>query len=241
MNRVVLFEHDRISSHEFKIDDKFRVDHITHHLGAKTGDSLKVTVIGQGLSQAQLISQSSGCLTLELIEDYKRPGQIDLSLVVATSRPPTMKKIIEHGTTLGVKHFHFFTASLSQKSYLQSKVLEKPKLLELATLGIAQSGRLWQLPSFEFSDSLDDALKKNSNAQKYLLSLRGTETLLNKKPDRNKAMAFFIGPERGWTQNEENYLIENKAEPVLLSQHTLRVETAAFALLSQIELLSLSC
>jgi len=241
MNRIVLFEQDQINKKTFVIKDEFRTHHITQHLGSQIGDTLKASVINQGLVQLKLISKGDNRLTLEIIDNFETPCHPDLSLIVATSRPPTMKKIVEHGTTLGVKHFHFFTAALSEKSYLQSKVLEKPKLLELATLGIAQSGRLWQLPSFEFYDSLDDALKKNSNAQKYLLSLGGTETLLSKKPDMNKAMAFFIGPERGWTQNEENYLIENKVEAILLSQHILRVETAAFALLSQIELLSLSC
>ncbi len=242
MNRVVLFEQDRISNDQFIIRDEARLKHLTSHLKISTGDLLRAAIIGHGLASVAVHSLNNKEVILKVTDDFQRPCHNDISLIVATSRPPTMKKVIEHGTTLGVKHFHFFSAALSEKSYLQSKVLEESKLNELATLGLSQSGQLWQMPTFEFSKNLKQALEKQNqnSSQNYLLSLRGERTLLNSRPDFNAPCAFFIGPERGWTNQEEDYLIENKVVPILLSQHILRVETAAFALLSQMELLQLS-
>ncbi len=242
MNRVVLFEQDQINNDQFLLQDRIKVEHLLSHLKIKVGDQLKATIINHGLVQVRVTSIQGHQITLEKESSYERPNHPNLALVIATSRPPTMKKVIEHGTTLGVKSFHFFTAELSEKSYLKSKVLEEEKLQELASLGVSQSGCLWEMPRFKFSQNLTQALQsqEEESSKLYLLSLKGKQTLLEQNPSFKESLAFFIGPERGWTQKEEKYLIENKVNPLLLSKHILRVETAAFALLSQMELLQLS-
>jgi 16S rRNA (uracil1498-N3)-methyltransferase len=239
LNRVVLFDHDKINSFTFSLKDKKRIGHLLDHLKVQKGDQLKATVINSGLTTVEVLNLSAEEINFKVIADYQSPQNRTLTLYVATSRPPTMKKVIEHGTTLGVSHFHFFTARLSEKSYLKSKVLDKENLNELATLGIAQSGNLWKIPTFEFSTSLAHATQEIAPPY-YTLSLNEGSTLLQSGPNFKDHLKFFIGPERGWTKDEEQFLKDKGSQPIVLSKHILRVETAAFALLSQLELLEIS-
>ncbi len=241
MNRVVLFEQDRIDNSNFSIKDRERLDHIHGHIKAKKGDSLKATFVNHGLFESKVIEINQQEIILGHSSDiaFTTPKLPDISLIVATSRPPTIKKVVEHGTTLGVKHFHFFTAQLSEKSYLQSKVLQEEKLKELALLGLSQSGKVWEMPTFSFSDQLKKAHALVEGIS-YILSLTQGKTLIHSQIDFQSKLNFFIGPERGWTKSEEEFLLENNTLPISLSEHILRVETAAFALLSQLEMIRLS-
>ena len=42
-----------------------------------------------------------------------------------------------------------------------------------------------------------------------------------------KEILFIVGPEGGFTKEEESFLIENSYKPVSLGKRVLRVETAA--------------
>ena len=240
MNRVVLFEHDQFNSQLYSLRDIQRVEHLINHVRVSKGDELKVTIINKGLTKAKVQKVSGDEIILEVDNQLDTPHFPEVALIVATSRPPTLKKVIEHATTLGVSHFHFFTAKLSEKSYLKSKVLERSKLEELATLGIAQSGQVWKFPTFTFSNNLEEVIE-TVEGQNYILSLRQGKTLVQYNMDTTNRSNFFIGPERGWTQQEEELLLQHQVQPVILSRHILRVETACFALLSQLEMLQLNC
>ncbi|MBC99090.1 MAG: hypothetical protein CME63_15220 [Halobacteriovoraceae bacterium] len=239
MNRVVLFEQDRINSDRYALLDNFRREHLIQHLKIKKGDQLKVSVLGRGLGLAEIEEIQPERIQLKLLCPLEAPLLPEIHLYVATSRPPTMKKIVEHGTTLGVTHFHFFTAQLSQKSYLDSKVLLEENLNQLASLGISQSGKIWNAPQFFKYKDLFEA-KDQIQGKHFLLSVKNGPSLLQAKPNFQGPLHFWIGPERGWTNQEEEILIKANIQAISLSQHILRVETAAFALLSQLEMLQLN-
>lgn len=241
MNRVVLNEQDpylKKKGNCYILKDPEVLAHLMGHLLIKAGDSLKVLVLGQGLGTAKVLKTSPEEVSLEVeIEGLGEPQNIHL--LVAASRPPTVKKVIEHGTSFGVKSFSFFKAELSEKSYLTSKVFEPENLNDLLNKGLAQGSSFSHLPTVNRYQSLNEAIK-NCEEQRFLLSLNGKNTFEQCSLDTKKPITLAIGPERGWTKKEEDLLKENSFQPVVIGKSILRVEIATFSALGQLAMLSIN-
>ncbi len=130
-------------------------------------------------------------------------------------------------TELGVTHIVPLVSSRTVRTFLDRTRLEKI-LIE----GAEQSSRNTiplLLPShtlFDIVSSLDHLGIKAANS--FVLSLLGTSTnsYLGSK-ESNSDLAFIVGPEGGWTAEEENFFVENKVTALRVSPLTLRAETAA--------------
>jgi RsmE family RNA methyltransferase len=161
------------------------------------------------------------------------PPKIDL--LIGISRPPTMKKIFEHGTTFGVSQFSIFKADLSDKSYLQSPVLSENQFTSLSKLGLSQGAKYDQLPTLIKTDLsfYDD---QNANIQKFFLDPYAENFIDPKELDLDKKIIFAIGPERGFTKNEVELLKKKSFIGVKIASSVLRVEHAVYTVLAQMEL-----
>jgi 16S rRNA (uracil1498-N3)-methyltransferase len=98
--------------------------------------------------------------------------------------------------------------------------------------GSEQSGRATVpllLPEIHLGDivsSLSSLAVPKENA--YALSLFGvsSKTLFETK-EVGASLAFFVGPEGGWSEEEESFFVKEGIERISVSSHTLRAETAA--------------
>ncbi|MCP4914265.1 MAG: 16S rRNA (uracil(1498)-N(3))-methyltransferase [Oligoflexia bacterium] len=236
MNRIILLPAEQLesdhSSMQFKIERKEDIAHIQNHLKAKVGDELKVTVINHGVGLAKISAMNLESITFE-VTSLSKNKELPLHIISGLSRPPTMKKVIEHGISLGVKKITFFQAQLSEKSYADSKIFEEEKLQELILAGLAQEARTHTLPVVEVVSSLKDLDFKKSPT-KLLLSLDDKAPLLTTALNFDEEICIAIGPERGWTQSEEEFLINDGFQPTKISTNVLRVEIALFSFLGQI-------
>jgi len=238
MNSICFFDHEISDQSIIEFKDSRRIDHLNIHLKAKPDDQIKITILNNGIYQAKVLEISSSRVCLKIEE--KLPA-LDgrFNLAVGLSRPQTIKKVLEHATTFGVKSFYLFKAQLSEKSYLQSKIYENKKYLEFIIDGLAQSKTYYRIPDFCLSKYFD--LKQFIDFEnKYFLSLNSTETFSTQKHTRLENPLIAIGPERGWTKEEEQKLIKNGFHPIGISRSTLRVEHAVFSALAQLEMISLS-
>ena len=243
LNRVVLNEQDPSLKREhslFTLKDSQVLDHLNGHLMVKTGDTLKVLVINEGLGKGKVINISPEEVTLDVTIDS--PGlKPNVHLIVGASRPPTLKKVLEHGTSFGVSSFSFFKAELSEKSYLTSKVFEEHSLNDLLTKGLAQGSTFCHLPEVKRFNSLEKVLSEiPSQSQRFLLSLTGEKTFHQENLSQKSPIVLAIGPERGWTKKEEEFLMSNSFRPILIGESILRVEIATFSALGQLAMLSLN-
>ncbi len=239
MNRVVLDESLKSATQPgcYEITDPQVIDHLINHLQIKPRKKLKAIFIGESLGVVDVVSLEEGKVTLKpVIQQPAFPQRY--TLLVATSRPPTMKKIIEHGTSMGVGRFIFFTGLLSEKSYLTSKVLELDEMKKLARLGLAQGANFCQDPEFIKVQTIEEAIPYVQGIP-ALLSLEEGQSfrILDGNIDKKPPITLAIGPERGWTMEEEEFLKAKNFIPFKLSPHTLRVEIATFAALGQLEML----
>lgn len=225
----------------FLIDRPEVLDHLLNHLKIKTGSKLKVAIEQECLADAEVLSINENKVIVSIKNRIPAIHQ-PFTLLVASSRPPTMKKILEHGTTLGVKKFIFFPASLSQKSYLESKIYEEKTIEDLLILGVEQSGVFSKIPEFHKADHLSKALEY-ARGEKILLSLNEDHPAqaLNQAFNKdkfstpNKELTLAVGPERGWTTEEEQIILENGFISKKISKSILRVEIATFIALGQLQ------
>lgn len=234
MNNFLLFKREEIEPTIYQVEDSLRIEHLHKVLKSSEGDEIKVCLINHGLGMARLEKLEKNSARLCLIEQF--PGQIaPYHLLMGLSRPPTCKKVLEHGTSLGVSSFHFFKAELSEKSYLDSKLFSEEKYHELLNLGLSQSSIYFQTPTFELSKYFPSNFEKYP--QKYLLSLEAGKKFNELKPNFDEPILLAVGPERGWTESEEAFFLKQGFTPIKISPSTLRVEIATFAALGQLEAL----
>ncbi len=234
MNRLIL-KRTYSNQSEFIIsEDQDVIDHLKEVLKVKVGDTIRAAFLDEGLGVV-IVTATDPIIELQLEGQIEPTPTRELHLLVGVSRPPTMKKVLEHATSLGVTHFHFFKAHLSDKSYLQSKVFNEDSIEQLLKLGVAQSSKLAKLPIVKSYPSLKQALVQVP-PRRFLLSLGGHKSFMNLESPK-EAVALAVGPERGWTQDEEAFLQEENFVPVKISSHTLRVEIATFSALAQLEMI----
>jgi RsmE family RNA methyltransferase len=233
MNRFLIFENENISPNTYEVFDPERLEHLKSVLKLKVGDTLKVALIDEGIGEAYIKDISNDSTTL-LLESIDAKNQAPYDLIIGLSRPPTLKKILEHATTLGVARFDFFKAKLSEKSYLDSKIFKDGNLEKYLRFGVSQSAIYHQLPKVELHDNLKDWKNRE---QKFILSPKSSKSFLDVDLDFSKRITLAIGPERGWTNSEVENFKEMGFVEIGISSSILRVETATFSSLGQLELL----
>ncbi|TDJ03674.1 MAG: RsmE family RNA methyltransferase [Deltaproteobacteria bacterium] len=234
MNRFLIFENEKLCPNIYEVKDPSRLEHLKTILKLGVGDMLKVALVGQGIGKAYIKDLSGDSLTL-LVESIEAKNQAPYDLIIGLSRPPTIKKILEHATTLGVGSFDFFKADLSEKSYLDSKIFEQEKLEKYLCCGISQAAIYHQLPKVELHQKILNDWKNRE--QKFILSPGSTRTFLDVQLDFSKRITLAIGPERGWTTTEVETFKQMGFIAIGISSAILRVETATFSSLGQLELL----
>lgn len=199
-----------------------------HHLKvmrAQTGETIEI-VNGQGaLAHAHIdtIGKHTTTLTLIHLETPPVPPQ-PLILAQALLRPKNLDLVIEKGTELGATAFWLFPGDRSEKTTLSPSQLERLRHITIAAL--KQSGRLF-LPSLSLLPPL--AHWERSPANPLWGDLDSSTPLTPQKGPTT----LLIGPEKGFSQEEENCLRHNfKGRGIRLSHNTLRAETAALCALS---------
>jgi len=226
-----------ISSENSIITDPKIMNHMHTVLKTKVGDTLQIGVQNGGLyiGLVEAISPSSCTLKLAKSGDAQLPW---FNLIVGLSRPQTMKKILEHGTTFGAKSFHFYKAELSEKSYLDSKIFVDNAELGFLLDGLSQSGIYTHLPTLTLEKYNPASQYSKLPDQKFILDLETDKTFLDYKINHQSLIHLAIGPERGFTKNDIAEFHAAGFQSVKISPAILRVEHAVYAAISQLELLS---
>ncbi len=220
-------------------------------LRARIGESIEL-LDGRGSAWECLITGiRRGIVSVSLVGKLDRPAcesPLGVTLGVGIARSDTMDLVVRQAAEMGVSRLAVFRAARSQYG-LSGKPAEKKKQRwsKIASEAICQCGRTRALgidifedlghflTSFEREESSTArtlkifALERESgNALKNLRSETG--------PGIHRVLAV-VGPEGGWDKLESSALIAAGFRPVSLGPRTLRLETAAVALICSIQLL----
>ncbi len=199
----------------------------------KSGDEVILfSSLGRGVDYIYSISSASKtevALSFVSKQDNILPKK-NITLCMAVVKKDTFENTVRHATELGVSKIIPILASRSEK-----KNLNMERLSSIVLESAEQSGR-GDLPIISEIIPFKEAFNVLSSTSIFM-SLNGetAHSFVRKLlPDEN--MTVWIGPEGGWTDDEEAYAKENGAKLMKLTETVLRADTAATCALSTIVL-----
>ncbi len=238
MNSFLIFDHEKRNDQLFSIRDPKRVGHLNQILHAKQGDEIRVCYVDKGLGTA-IIHKLTDVEAIIGLLGLKAGFEPWCHLIMGLSRPPTCKKVLEHGTSMGIGYFQFFRAGLSEKSYMSSKLFQDHRYLEPIYDGLSQSGRYFRTPGLELKNRVSFEAVGHLQ-QRYILSPSAEESLAGQDIDFDQNLVLAVGPERGWNRSEIYQFLDVGYKEVKIARSLLRVEIALFAALGAFETLRFS-
>jgi 16S rRNA (uracil1498-N3)-methyltransferase len=205
--------------------------HLSKVMRVHIGETIEI-VNGQGeLAEAELISLDKKSCELKILSHQTAPPP-QQSLILAQALTRSLDWIIEKGTELGTTEFWLFPGDRSEKKELSTAQLHRLETIVINAL--KQCGRLY-LPKIVLKPPLQEWDLPSGS---LFFGDVSPEAPLLKGPFA-KTVVFFIGPEKGFSPSETDFLLQN-AHPISLHENILRAETAAIAALSQFELIKRS-
>ena len=166
-------------------------------------------------------------------EDREIP--IDLTIAVALVNEQKMDLILQKLTELGVNRIIPIKTERSIVKLDNKKMLKKITRWQMICKEASEQSKRIRVPKVENIMQLEDLVLEKQ--QLKLICSLNNET---KKFDAYiktdiKEILFAIGPEGGFTQNEEKMLLTKGFMPVTLGKRIMRVETAAIYVASIIK------
>lgn len=206
------------------IQDK-EASHMLYIMRKKQDDIVEI-INGHGkLAEAKIVNTSKQKVDLKILKvSQESPKKKKLILVQSLIKQDRLELLLEKCTELGVDEFWIINLKNSIKLELSKNRLDRFQNILIAA--IKQSGRLF-LPKIVLLNSLKDLTK--AKGQIFYGSTHKDSIKLKDALQQNDNNIFMIiGPEAGFSKDEEEYFKENlKAQGINLNENILRAETAA--------------
>lgn len=205
--------------------------HLTRVMRVKEGDALEC-FNGQGaLAQATLVAlqKKAGEVLLEEVTVTPKPVS-PLTIVQAIPRMNRLDIILEKGTELGMNALWLFAGERSEKLEISPTQLTRMKNLLISAC--KQCGELW-LPEIQLLAPLKQW--EPFELPTFYGNIDPAAPLFAREWFRappQKGALFVVGPEKGFSDNEERDLEKRGAIGVKLHPHILRTDTAPLAALA---------
>lgn len=165
-----------------------------------------------------------------VIEQMHSETELDFPLTLMQALPQKSEKwewILQKGTELGVTIFEPLITQRTQRHALP----KNERMAKILIEAIEQSGRT-MLPQISPMRALSD-ISFHTGEKVFFASLSATKTLQTVLEQslqvKKQAITLIVGPEGGFTPEEETHLLQKGAIPYSLGKRTLRLETAAIA------------
>ena len=175
-------------------------------------------------------------LKLSIVNEYEedRELSVELNVAVALVQEQKFDMILQKLTELGVSSIIPVKTERSIVKIDESKKEKKHARWQMICKEASEQSHRVTIPKIEDIISLKE-LTKNKKDINLICSLNEFTKPLDEYLNKDiKSILFVIGPEGGFSQKEEEYLIENGFECTTLGKRVLRVETAAIYVASVI-------
>ena len=211
-NRLILFDSDE--------------HHIKNVMRGKIADQIEVVYDGI-VYLCQITSLAP--LEFEIVNELseKKDLKIDLSVAVALVQEQKFDLILQKLTELGVTNIIPIKTERSIVKLDDSKAIKKIQRWQMICKEASEQSKRTSIPKIDKILTLKE-LSLIETDRKLICSLNeNTKDIGNYLNDDVKSILFAIGPEGGFTKDEETYLLNNNFLPVSLGSRVMRVETAA--------------
>ena len=208
------------------------VAHHLHVLRLQAGDSLTLFNGDGNQYQAELVSIDKRRASARIQAAVARDVELPYAITLAQALPEASKMdwIIEKAVEMGVAAVQPLSAQRCVVR-LSAERAEK-KMLHWQGIIIAaaeQSGRN-RLPRLAAPESFQDWTSQHDLHRRILLTPRANETLSQwARHQPPQAISLMIGPEGGYTEQEEEIALAHGALALGMGERILRTETAGIA------------
>jgi 16S rRNA (uracil1498-N3)-methyltransferase len=179
------------------------------------GDGLDITFLIESISSKECV----------LSKTNQSPAYIPkkkVTLYLSLIKKDNFELAVQKATELGVSTIVPIISERSEK-----KDLNEDRLHKIATEAAEQCGRgdaPTILPIIELSDLMELTPPHDVT---FVLQMGGEPILTSELAKKHLNIGFFVGPEGGWTEKEEELFEKHNMATVSLGSTVLRAETAA--------------
>ena len=217
---IVLFEIDECNG-VLRRDD-YRARHIIDVLKLKVGDSFTAGIINvdRGIATISLIDAE------KILYSYQKKDEgnplYPITLLVGQVRPISIKRILREAVMLGIEKVIISGCDLTEKSYEKAKIYSDLEYKQYLIDGAMQGGS-----SHVSEVELISSVKKVPLHADNLILL---DNVMSSSPLSGQhltgSVLVAIGPERGFSDKEREFFLNNGFSVHSLGSRILRTETA---------------
>lgn len=186
---------------------------------------------GEYLAHIKAFDKRKSSVQLESFEKISCESPLSTTLNLAMIKPDKMDFAIQKAVELGINTIQ---PIYCERSVIKIKSNRLQKKMEhwqgIIIAACEQSGRT-KIPEIHEPLTLTDCLKKDSSSKLSIVMLPTAETRLKtlNALEKDQTVALYIGPEGGFTDNEEYEMQENNIKGICFGPRILRAETAVIA------------
>jgi 16S rRNA (uracil1498-N3)-methyltransferase len=202
--------------------------HLVRVLRAQPGMEFDI-VAGDRVWHAAVESIADDAVRFTLIAQLEAEPALPITLVLAVFKFDRMEWAIEKATELGVERIVPVIARRTEKHLAQSAHARLDRWRRIAREAAKQSRRS-DVPVIEEALQLKVAAQHGRGSTRLLLAEGERETSLRAAlatTGRMPGLRIAVGPEGGWTAEEEALFVAEEWTAVSLGPRILRAETAA--------------
>ena len=209
--------------------------HISRVMRMKVGDHVEV-VYDQVAYECEIVEMGKQVVTTvkEVLEE-KRKKRGEIVLLIPLLKEQKLDYILQKSTELGVDQIWFIDTTRSVVKWDHKKTNKKLERWSTIVKEASEQSKRLTIPEIRGVYALSDL--KNIEGVKMLCSTREPKNnvkLFLQNHSKYDKMFIAVGPEGGFTLQEENTFLEMGFEAVTLGSNILRVETAPLFCLSAV-------
>jgi 16S rRNA (uracil1498-N3)-methyltransferase len=211
-----------------------QANHLFRVLRAEVGMEFDV-LAGERVWRAVITETSEAAVQFRLLEEISTAAILSISVLMSIFKFDRMEWAIEKLTELGVSNIEPVIARRTEKHLAQAAANRVERWRRIA-LEAAKQSRRSALVTITEPRPLREAIQQQREDASLRLLLAEEETqqtlfgsLQSQTSSGQRSILLAVGPEGGWTPEEQLFFKENDWTPVSLGGTILRAETAAMA------------
>jgi len=208
--------------------------HLIRVLRAQTGMECDM-VAGDRVWRAVISGVSGDAVRFALLAEVQADPALPVTLLLSVFKFDRMEWVIEKATELGAERFIPMTARRSEKHLVQTAPARVERWRRIAREAAKQSRRS-DVPVVEDLVALKSAVRMQASdpglnfllaeQERSITLYAAVQSALQHPTMQKPSVHFAIGPEGGWTAEEEALFVSEAWQPVSLGPRILRAETA---------------
>lgn len=236
MNLLLLKQEDFIAADIARVEGR-RHCQLRDVIKAIPGKVCRAGILNGMRGKAEVLECGKDHTLLRYFDTDAPPPPLPVKLLIALPRPQTYTKVLNCAVEMGVKEIHFINSFKVEKSYWSGSRLAEEYINNELTLALEQAcDTVMPKISFHprFKVFMEDELPEIAGNDQKIAGIPGGSAYPETFAGRPVTLA--VGPEGGFTDYENEFLLQSGFTGVTLGPHILRTEFAVSALLARLSI-----